>query len=180
MRYPEGHKEEMRARIVGAAATMLRKHGLDGVSVPALMKRVGLTHGGFYGHFRDRDALVAEAVRHAASQTTEVFTRGDLSEVLATYLSEGHVDHPERGCVVAALGTEAERQHAPVRRAFADAARGLLGLVSRSVDGPCADAPSPRALRTAATMVGAVMLARLVNDPALSRQILDAARAEPG
>ena len=67
----------------------------------------------------------------------------------------------------------------PVRRAFADAARGLLGLVSRSVDGPCADAPSPRALRITATMVGAVTLARMVNDPALGRQILDAARAEP-
>ena len=63
MRYPEGHKEPVRARIVQAAAFALRAKGLDGVSIPALMKNVGLTHGTFYAHFENRDALVAKAVR---------------------------------------------------------------------------------------------------------------------
>src|SRR5262245_188353 len=58
MRYPEGHKEAVRASIVESAARVLRRDGLDGVSIPALMKEAGLTHGGFYGYFKNRDELV--------------------------------------------------------------------------------------------------------------------------
>lgn len=77
MRYPEGHKEAIRERIVAAAATALREQGLSGVSIPALTKSVGLTHGGFYAHFESRGELVAAAVEAAATQTArEVFWDG--------------------------------------------------------------------------------------------------------
>ncbi len=69
MRYPDGHKEEVRASIVASAARTLRKKGLAGLSIPALMKEAGLTHGGFYLHFHNRDELVAEAVMAAAEGT---------------------------------------------------------------------------------------------------------------
>ncbi len=182
MRYPESHKAEVRERIVRAAATALRRDGLSGVSIPALMKRAGLTHGGFYGYFRDRDALVAEAVMSAASDTSNgAFADAlPLAETLRRYLSEGHVAHPEEGCVVAALGSEGAHQPAPVRRAFAEVARGLLGLVEKKLhpERP-ARALSEDALRLAATMVGAVVLARLVDDEALANRILKAARHAP-
>lgn len=180
MRYPESHKAEVRERIVRAAASALRHKGLSGVSVPALMKEAGLTHGGFYGYFSDRDALVAEAVLSAASDTaTGVFAEGvPLGETLRKYLSEGHVAHPEQGCVVAALGSEGAHQSAPVRHAFAEVARGLLRLVEKKLR-PKQKAPTPSddALRLASTMVGAIVLARLVDDPSLSERILHAARA---
>ena len=79
MRYPESHKAETRERIVRAAATALRKSGLAGVSIPALMKQAGLTHGGFYGYFRDRDELVADAIVSAASDTANGVFAEDLS-----------------------------------------------------------------------------------------------------
>jgi TetR/AcrR family transcriptional regulator, transcriptional repressor for nem operon len=179
MRYAAEHKEEMRRRIVRVAAEALRRGGVSGVSIPALMKRAGLTHGGFYGYFKGRDALVAEAVRSAASDTARgAFGEGlPLEETLRLYLSEGHVAHPEQGCVVAALGTEGGRQSAPVRRAFAEVARGLLALVESKVH---AERPekgsSDEALRLAATMVGAIVLSRLVDDAALARRILRACR----
>lgn len=179
MRYPEGHKEETRERIVRAASEALRSHGVSGISIPALMKRVGLTHGGFYGYFRDREELVAAAVTCAASETASgVFADGlTLEETLRRYLSEDHVAHPEQGCVVAALGSEGERQSAPVRRSFAEVARGLLGLVERKLHPERgARPPSEEALRLAATMVGAVVLARLVDDEHLGSRILRAAR----
>ena len=69
MRYPDGHKEQVRAQIVRTAARALRELGLEGISIPALMKKAGLTHGGFYVHFKDRDDLVAAAVEHAAAET---------------------------------------------------------------------------------------------------------------
>lgn len=179
MRYPEGHKEEQRARIVDAAASALRRHGIDGVSIPALMKKVGLTHGGFYGHFANRDELVAAAVSEAAARTGKgVFEdTATLEDALRLYLSPDHVAHPEDGCVLAALGTDAGRQPARVRRAFAAAARGLVDLVQAKLrpGGPRAS-PSDEALLRTAQMIGAVVLARLVDDEALAKRVLAAAR----
>jgi TetR/AcrR family transcriptional repressor of nem operon len=180
MRYPEGHKESVREKIIGAASRALRKQGLDGVSIPQLMKRAGLTHGGFYGYFESRDALVAAAIEQASDETAErVFgTESDLDGMLRAYLSPEHVRSPEVGCVIAALGTQARGQPAPVRRAFARGARGLLRLVDAKLRPRTEpDAPSDDALRLASTMVGAVVLARLVDDPELASRILEAARA---
>lgn len=180
MRYPPGHKEAVRATIVTNAARALRRGGLDGVSIPDLMKASGLTHGGFYVHFQNRDDLVAAAVVVAAEETgASVLERapGDVQAMLAGYLSQSHVDHPEGGCVVAALGTEAARQAAPVRRAFAHAARGLIHLVDQQIQPPKpAEAVSDEALVLSAQMVGAVVLARLVDDPELSGRLLQAVK----
>jgi TetR/AcrR family transcriptional repressor of nem operon len=176
MRYPEGHKAQVRAGIVKKAARALRRDGLTGVSIPALMKKAGLTHGGFYSHFGSRDELVAEAVRTAADETgAAVLSKeaGDLQATLASYLSMDHAQHPERGCVLAALGTEGRRQAAPVRRAFAYAARGFIDLIAQKLE---PGAPADEALRLSSQLVGAVVLARLVDDPDLAARVLEAAR----
>lgn len=184
MRYPDGHKEAVRANILELAARALRRDGLDGVSIPGLMKAAGLTHGGFYGYFESRDELVAQAVLLAAQQTASrvlAEEAADLDEMLRVYLSEEHARNPELGCVVAALGSEAPKQAPPVRRAFAEAARGLLRLVGKQLEPRRRGAPlSDAGLRLAAQMVGAVVLARLVDDSALSRRILSAARKVSG
>ena len=180
MRYPKEHKAAVKERIVRTAARTLRKRGLGGVGIPALMKQAGLTHGGFYGHFKNRGALVAEAVQWAAAQTAQgVFgEERSLEETLAAYLSARHLDHPEEGCVLAALGADAGRQPARVQGAFAQAAMGFLELTQRKLtprghEGPVTDA----ALVQAATMLGAIILGRLVRDPPLSARILSACRA---
>lgn len=181
MRYPPGHKEAVRASIVESAARALRRSGLDAVSIPALMKEAGLTHGGFYGYFKNRDQLVAEAVTWAAQQTAaRVLSEeaGDLRTMIERYVSEGHAKHPEMGCVVAALGTEGPRQPAPVRRAFGEVARGFVRLVDRQLRRKRTTAePSDEALRLSAQMIGAVILARLVEDEALAKRILEAAHS---
>jgi AcrR family transcriptional regulator len=180
MRYSDEHKDAVRRRIIETASRALRLAGLDGVSIPAVMKKAGLTHGGFYGHFSDRDALVAEAVTFASHETgTAVFEQTPSVEaMLETYLSEGHVENPDQGCVVAALGADAPRQRAPVRHAFARAAEGLMALVNRKLH-PATSSQTLQddALALAATMVGAVVLARLVEDPRLARRLLAVARS---
>ena len=180
MRYPDTHKAEVRERILRSAGAALRRAGIAGVSIPALMKEAGLTHGGFYGHFQDRDALVAEAIAKAGQETTEgAFGEGrTLAEALDRYLSHGHVTHPSEGCVVAALGTEGAHQPPTVRAAFANVALGLIRNVERKLHpGRRTRVPSDEAMRLAATMVGAVVLARLVDDEALAERILRAARS---
>jgi TetR/AcrR family transcriptional repressor of nem operon len=179
MRYPDGHKESVSARIVEVAARALRKDGIDAVSIPRLMKQAGLTHGGFYGHFRDRDELVARAVTQAASASP---LAGDerSADALDAYLSREHALHPEQGCVVAALGAEGARQKGAVRRAFAEIGRGFLRHVERRLHPDAAQGrPSDEALATASRMVGAIVLARLVQDDALAERILAAARVRP-
>lgn len=179
MRYPDGHKAAVRERIVASATAALREHGLSGVGIPALMKSAGLTHGGFYAHFESRDSLVAAAVEAAGAQTADgVFSDAhSLEKTLRLYLSQGHLQHPENGCVVAALGAEGARQEPPVRRAFGRVATGLLRLVERKLHPRRRSREvSDEALRLAATMVGAVVLGRLVEDPELAERILSAAR----
>lgn len=180
MRYPAGHKEAVRASIVEAAASALRREGLGGVSIPVLMKKAGLTHGGFYAHFRNRDELVAEAVLAAAEDTASRVLgddAGGLDAVLGAYLSREHVERPAGGCVLAALGSEAIHQPAPVRRAFAHAARGFLRhLQGKTHPGDDARQLGDDTLSLAARMVGAVVLARLVDDERLGDRILAAAK----
>lgn len=176
MRYPDTHKETVRAKIVEVAARALRSDGLAGVSIPAIMKKAGLTHGGFYNHFEDRDELVAEAVRHAADDTALADETRDLEGVVETYLSTGHLEHPELGCVLGALGTEAVRQEGATRRSFAETARGFLGRIDGKRGGAKRKAPSDESLVVASQMIGALILARLVDDPALADRILSASR----
>ncbi len=180
MRYPEGHKEAVRDRIVSAASEALRRHGVAGVSIPALMKQAGLTHGGFYAHFAGRDELVAEAVR-AAGQATAKDVLGDefsLEESMGRYLSGAHLDHPEQGCVLAALGPDGPRQAAPVRRAFAEVARGFLAIIERKVNPRSKTKQlSDDALVRAATMIGAVVLGRLLDEETAGRLLAAARRS---
>ena len=178
MRYSKEHKDSVRSRIVEAASRALRKSGLDGIGIPALMKRAGLTHGGFYAHFENRDALVAEAVRFAAEETGKaVFDASPtLDDALAAYLSSNHVAHPDHGCIVAALGAEGPRQPAKVRKAFGFAARGLIDLVQRKLAPSKTTRPTDEALEVTARMVGALVLARLMEDRTLAHRLLTVAR----
>lgn len=180
MRYPEGHKAAVRASIVAAAARALRRDGISGVSIPALMKQLDLTHGGFYGHFANRDELVVEAILTAANETADnVLSEkaGSLNDTLAMYLSKEHVAHPEVGCVLAALGPEARHHSEPIKKAFAHVAEGFLALLDRKVDrrGQKHE-PSDAALARASQMIGAVVLARILDDPKLVDRLLETAK----
>jgi AcrR family transcriptional regulator len=178
MRYSDAHKENVSARIVEIASRALRRDGIDAVSIPQIMKMAGLTHGGFYCHFKDRADLIARAAVHAG-QASVLRGGGRAAKPFDLYLSKEHVLHPELGCIVAAVGAEGARQRGPLRRVFAEIGRGFLRLVDRSLhpDAPAKGRPSDEALATASRIVGAIMLARLVDDDALAERILAAAKA---
>jgi TetR/AcrR family transcriptional regulator, transcriptional repressor for nem operon len=177
MRYPAGHKDSVRARIVETASRILRREGLDAVSIPNLMKEAGLTHGGFYVHFKDRDQLVAEAVAHAAHDGAFASEAATADQAFAKYLSKDHLDHPDYGCVIAALGDEGARQPGRVGRAFAGAAGGLLRRIEKKLH-PKSErrTVSDDTLQKASQIVGAVVLARLVQDDALAERLLATAK----
>ena len=177
-------KEETHERIVRAAARAIRKHGYEGVGVADVMKEAGLTHGGFYAHFQSRDALLAAAADQAGAESIENLSRAiaaakpgqELMALVDTYLSDGHVAAPEQGCVIAAAGSEVPRQEEPVRRVASRRIKDLIGLIERQFPEWGRSAAHDKAMGIAATLVGALVLARAVDDAQLSNRIRKAAR----
>jgi TetR/AcrR family transcriptional repressor of nem operon len=174
----QADKADSHDRIVKAASRRIRRDGIDNVSVAELMKQAGLTHGGFYRHFDSRDDLVAEAIDAALSQGSErvhaaakLGGADALSAIIDAYLSRLHRDKPETGCAVAALPTDTARADARVRAAYSQQVRTYLDLLAELT--PASD-PDERHLILAA-LVGALMLARAVDDPDLSDEILESA-----
>lgn len=186
MRYTEEHKAEVRARIVGQAARALRASGLAGVAIPALMKRAGLTHGGFYRHFESRDELVAEALAAASDETEQkLFAAAEnaddpLRAVVDGYLTRDHRKHPSLGCALAALGAEAPRQEPIVKRAFDTIAVRFLRRLEKAAHGepthPGAELHDDT-LAIASAMIGALVLSRMLRDEALADRVLAATRS---
>ena len=172
---------ENRERIVQVAAKLFRERGFDGIGVADLMKAAGLTHGGFYGHFASKEDLAAEASDRALKELSQYWSAvidkapdEAFSTIVNRYLSEGHRDAPGRGCLVAALGSDLGRQARPVRRAVTDGVNAFIGQLTQLVPGKSKVARHRQALTDFAAMVGAVTIARAVDDPRLSKDVLDA------
>ena len=168
---------ENRERIVETASRLFREKGVDGVGIDAIMSGAGLTHGGFYGHFASKDDLAAEAVTRALARGVEKQSHyTSLSDLVAGYLSERHLADRADGCAIAALGADMARQRGGVRRRLTTHVRAQLERFTRLLrNGPTA-LRRRRAIAALAGMVGALTLARAVDDPALSTEILAAAR----
>jgi len=171
-----GRKEATHARIVEAASRAIRRSGYDGTGVADIMKDAGLTHGGFYAHFDSREAMLAEAADQAGADTVARMTQvagavppgQALRAMLGAYLSKEHVEAVETGCAVAALGSEMPRQSPQVRRAATRRIREMIDLVARQMPDWGQPGAHERSLVTMATAVGALMVARAVDDPKLS------------
>lgn len=168
---------ENRERIVETASRLFREKGVDGVGIDAIMGGAGLTHGGFYGHFVSKDDLVAEAVARALERAVEKQSDyTDLSDLVAGYLSDRHLADRAGGCAIAALGADLARQGDAARQSLTTHVRAQLDRFIRLLKkGPKARRRR-RAIATLAGMVGALTLARAVDNPALSREILAATR----
>lgn len=171
-----------RERILDVASGLFRERGFDGIGVADLMKHAGLTHGGFYGHFSSKEDLMAQACDRALSESVAKWKRRcarsdtePLSAIAKAYLSTANRDDPGAGCTVAALGAEVSRHGSKVRRSITGGVRSLVEILARIVPGKSRVAKRRIALATFASMVGALVLARAVDDPELSEEILDAA-----
>src|SRR6266699_743949 len=172
-----------RERIIEAAAQLFRERGFEGIGVADLMKKAGLTHGGFYGHFSSKDDLIAEASARALTGSLALLSNvaerasGDpLSAVAGAYLTSRHRDNPGAGCLLAALGPDVSRQGPAVRRAVTDHIRSALELLTKLGPGKSRAARRQMAISTYATLVGTMVMARAVDDRELSQEILDAGR----
>lgn len=185
MRYQPEHKIETHQKIVKDASRRLRAEGLTGAAVSMVMRDSGLTHGGFYKHFRSKDDLLAESLSEAFEQMADALTRAAKHSkpesawkaVVKTYLSPEHCDHAECGCPMTALAPELARADKTIKpRIVAE----LVKYKSRML-------PFMPGLRAAdkeraffaifSTMIGVIAIARILPDPAMRKRVLANARA---
>lgn len=184
MRYQPEHKEEIREKIVLDAARRVRAEGIAGATVATVMKDAGLTHGGFYKHFKSKEQLLVEALHQGFAEIEGRLTAAAQREgkenawkaIVRSYLDPEHCDDPEHGCPLAALAPDLARASAPMKGPIV---AELVGYKNRLV-------PYMPGRRTAdkekaffammATMSGAIALARILPDKAVRARILGAAK----
>lgn len=177
MRYAQDHKAQTHQRILQEASARFRRDGIGATGLQPLMKALGLTHGGFYAHFKSKDDLVEKALRCAVDECIErtepVFAQERALETFVDfYLSEGHRNNAEQGCPLPTMSCELGQrgQPSPITDEFIQT---RLASLKNVLPGPDTDAQS---LVIMSTLVGALMLSRSVQDPELSDRILATTR----
>jgi TetR/AcrR family transcriptional regulator, transcriptional repressor for nem operon len=171
MKTPTGRKALSHQRIVQAASQELRRSGLNSVGVADVMKRAGLTHGGFYAHFDSRDTLLAEAME-SASQESVARIAADMERLQAQgmspfralvelYLGEDHVRDCEHGCPMPAVCAELPHQAPALHEVSRHMLVRLRDGIARTL--PANTAPGA-AWIVLSTLIGAVQLARALGD----------------
>ncbi|CAN5189612.1 TetR/AcrR family transcriptional regulator [soil metagenome] len=175
MRVSREKVAENRRLILDAASRLFRERGFDGVTVAEVMSAAGLTHGAFYGHFASKEDLIAKTL--ANTLTGGSSDEPDLAAYAAAYLTTRHRDEPASGCPVAALGAETGRRPAPARAAMTAGLKKQINRLGAGAPGADQEARRQAAIGAWATMVGAMVLARSVDDARLSDEVLAAAKA---
>jgi TetR/AcrR family transcriptional regulator, transcriptional repressor for nem operon len=166
---------ENRRRILDVASRLFRDKGFDAVSVAEVMKAAGFTHGGFYGHFSSKDDLIAQTLAHVLAADSS--GGGDLRAYADAYLSPRHRDNAAGGCPTAGLVADIRHQTPAARSAMTEGLRSQIDHIGKAL--PELDPADRRraAIGCWAAMVGAVILARAIDDPALSDEVLEQTRA---
>jgi TetR/AcrR family transcriptional regulator, transcriptional repressor for nem operon len=167
--------EANRARILEAAGRLFRERGFEGVTVAEVMQAAGLTHGGFYGYFTSKDDLIAQTL--AALMSRGQVGGRDLATYADAYLAPAHRENRAGGCGVAALGAEVVRGADAARAEMTAGLRRQVETLSRTAPGETPQERRRAAIGSWSAMVGAVILARISDDPALADEVLAQTRA---
>ena len=182
MRVSRSQAEENRQTVITVASRLFRERGFDGIGLKELMKGAGLTQGGFYKQFASKEDLAVQASRRAFesasrrwSAAVEAHPEDPLGAVLAFYLSMDHCEEKMDGCPIVALGSDAARQGSEVKASFEAGIKAHLEILGRLIGEADGEAPDGKAMATLSTMVGALILSRVVNDESLSKLFLQAA-----
>jgi TetR/AcrR family transcriptional regulator, transcriptional repressor for nem operon len=186
MRVSRVQAAENRQTVINVASRLFRERGFDGIGLKDLMEGAGLTQGAFYKQFASKEDLAAQASRRALESASRRWSaaaaekpKDPLGAVIAFYLSEGHREEKMDGCPIVTLGSDAARQGVDVKASFEAGIKAHLEVLGPMVAEMDGKAPKRRgkskAMAILSTMVGALTLSRVVNDPDLAQAFLDAA-----
>ena len=179
MRYEKGHKDTTHDRILDVAARQFRQEVIAESGLAGIMSEAGLTNGAFYAHFSSKSEMVEKSLERATDKQWQQFEKeiasGRLLNIVRAYLSEQHRDHPESGCPSAALLPEISRQDPDTRHVYTESMKRLLNAVEKQLpDMPKGPTAREIAIGTVGLLIGTLQLARAVDDPSFSEDILAA------
>ncbi|MEO6002124.1 MAG: TetR/AcrR family transcriptional regulator [Opitutus sp.] len=185
MRYSPSHKLATRQRILDAASQTFRERGFAETGLDEVMRRAGLTHGGFYAHFRDKAELVDEACAAAFAEAVPNLDRiaalptpaARARLLIDSYLSDRHRANRGSGCLIVAVAADMARLDGPARRGYSQAFTSHLQRLERALRlsaDPIANRDRVTALMS--SLVGALLFARAIDDPTESQRILHSMR----
>jgi TetR/AcrR family transcriptional repressor of nem operon len=184
MKVTRAQAEENRRMVVESAGRLFKEHGFDGVGLNELMQAVGLTRGGFYKQFASKDELVVEACESTLAagverwrQTADASPHDPFAALVRRYLAPAHRERIGEGCAFAALGADTARHADMLRPSFGAGLEAHLALLKQAAQASPSHPGSRDVLAAFSTMVGALVLSRIVDDDDLSRQLLDSATA---
>ena len=184
MRYRPEHKAEVRQKIIKDAARRIRTHGMSGAAVATVMHDAGLTHGGFYKHFKSKDELLVESLSDGFREIADLLAQAAepsrpgtaWKTIVKFYLSPEHCNHPEGGCPLAALAPELARVDKSLRPQVVDELTTYKNRIlpfmpgRRIADKECAF------ITIFSTMLGAIGIARILPDPRARINVLATTR----
>lgn len=179
MRYEKGHKDTTHDRILEVAARRFRQEGIAASGLAGIMSEAGLTNGAFYAHFSSKSEMVEKCLERVTDEQWQGFEKeiasGRLLNIVRAYLSEQHRDHPDSGCPSAALLPEISRQEPDTRHIYTESVKRLVNAIQKLLsDMPRGPKAREIALGTLGLLIGTLQLARAVDDPSLSKDILAA------
>jgi TetR/AcrR family transcriptional repressor of nem operon len=178
MRYEKGHKDETRRHILDVASAQFRESGIAAVGLAGIMSEAGLTNGAFYTHFASKEDLVREVLIDALTRREEKHKANlkngvALETTIRDYLSTLHRDRAGTGCPIAALVAEIARHPKATRDAFTGKVSDIIALMAEQIRQGTLEERRRKAITIYSTMVGALQLARAINDRQLSDEILE-------
>lgn len=182
MRVTEAVVAQNHERILETAAMLFRQQGIKQTSLSEVMSQSGMTHGGFYRHFKSKSHLVAAALQRCMDKTiadlspTRNMLAGQelLNAFLEQYLCDQHLHNPHDGCAVVALSSEVYRADSSIRDVYTDGIKRWIEVLAELLQGDAA-ARRKTAMEIISTLVGTMMVARAVNDEALSQEFMRSA-----
>jgi TetR/AcrR family transcriptional regulator, transcriptional repressor for nem operon len=184
MRYRPEHKAEVHQKIVKDASRRVRAEGLNGAAVAAVMRDTGLTHGGFYKHFENKDELLMESLGEAFRDIGDTLVRAAAQSgpeagwksIVKAYLSLEFCDHPERGCPLPALAPEMARGDQKMKRRILPQLVNYKDRMVPLMPGRRIAEKERAFFAIFSTMIGAVEIARMLPEPAMREKVLASAR----
>jgi TetR/AcrR family transcriptional repressor of nem operon len=185
MRYDNEHKQRTRQKLLAETSAAIRLHGPDNISVAALMAKVGLTHGGFYAHFKSKNDLIAEAINYVLEEPINALEKNlegaDISAALTNYidlyLSPEHRDLRDKGCPVVALNGDVARMSNDTKARFESSIQRTINILSNTLNKLNKANSDELACSMLTEMVGALAVSRTLSNPELSVWVLNNARA---
>ncbi|MFK9080366.1 DNA-binding transcriptional repressor AcrR [compost metagenome] len=178
MRYSQDHKAQTHKRIIKEASVRFRRDGIGATGLQPLMKALGLTHGGFYSHFKSKDELVEKALQAAGDEVdvrcAELFAQDrPLEAFINAYLSEWHQTSPHEGCPLPTMSSELGMRGQPSPTSDV-VLHARLRQIESTLQG---ENTEHRSIVIMSTLIGALLLSRSVENPELAAEILEVTRS---